>query len=85
MSDSIEYLVMVHRNGNKCWRLNGSIHREDGPAVEYVDGRNWWYLDGEQYTEAGHTAEMLKRNNPPSGMTLTINDKTYTLTEVKDD
>ena len=85
MSDYIEYEVKVYPSGNKYWRLNGERHREDGPAVEYVDGRNWWYLDGEQYTEAGHTAEMLKRNNPPSGMTLTINDKTYKLTEVKDD
>ena len=46
----------------KYWRLNGELHREDGPAVEYVAGSNWWYLDCESYNEAEHTAEMPKRN-----------------------
>jgi hypothetical protein len=26
-------------------------HREDGPAYEYVDGYNEWYLNGVEYTE----------------------------------
>jgi len=24
--------------GTKCWRLNGFLHREDGPAVERTNG-----------------------------------------------
>ena len=84
MSDYIEYEVRVRLNGNKYWRLNGELHREDGPALEYADGRSRWYLDSESYTEAEHMAEMTRRRATCGGMTLTINDKTYTLTEVKD-
>jgi hypothetical protein len=28
-------------NGNKDWSLNGKYHREDGPAVEYHDCKEW--------------------------------------------
>jgi len=31
-------------NGTKHWRLNGNIHREDGPAIEYVDGTKKWFF-----------------------------------------
>ena len=85
MSDSIEYEVKVYPSGNKYWRLNGERHREDGPACEWADGYNCWYLNGREYTEAEHTAEMTRRRATCGGMTLTINDKTYKLTEVKDD
>lgn len=31
--------------GNKSWWLNDELHREDGPAVEWVNGhKSWWYL-----------------------------------------
>ena len=35
---------------NKRWFLNGKIHREDGPAIEQDDGRQWFYLYGKEYT-----------------------------------
>ena len=31
--------------GNKYWYLEGELHREDGPAVEYPDGTKEWYLN----------------------------------------
>lgn len=30
----------------KSWRLNGNLHRINGPAVEYFDGRKFWYKNG---------------------------------------
>lgn len=33
--------------GDKCWHLNGKLHREDGPAIEYANGDKCWYLNGE--------------------------------------
>jgi hypothetical protein len=27
------------------WFLNGKLHREDGPAIEYGDGQKSWYLN----------------------------------------
>ena len=32
----IEYTVKVYPNGDKSWYLNGKLHREDGPAIEYA-------------------------------------------------
>jgi antitoxin component YwqK of YwqJK toxin-antitoxin module len=49
----IEYTVKVFDNGIKAWYLNGKLHREDGPAREYVDGTKEWYLNGELHREDG--------------------------------
>ena len=50
----IEYTVRVYPNGTKYWYLNGKLHREDGPAVEYANGSKSWYLSGERVTEEEH-------------------------------
>jgi hypothetical protein len=55
----------IDEHGNKFWRLNGQLHRTDGPAIEwadgcqrhrtdgpavtYPDGRKSWYLHGTSY------------------------------------
>jgi hypothetical protein len=31
------------------WIVNGKLHREDGPAIEYSDGRKKWYYNGKLY------------------------------------
>jgi hypothetical protein len=33
------------------------LHREDGPAIEYVNGRKEWYLNGERHREDGPAVE----------------------------
>ena len=38
--------VKVNLHGTKEWYLNGKLHREDGPAIEYADGGKEWYLNG---------------------------------------
>lgn len=35
--------------GAKEWRLNGLLHREDGPAVESKDGSKHWFLNGRKH------------------------------------
>jgi len=40
-------------NGDKCWRLNGKRHREDGPAIEWASGGKEWHLNGELHREDG--------------------------------
>ena len=50
----IEYTVKVYSNGTKYWYLNGKLHREDGPAIEWADGYKFWYLDGKEVTEEEH-------------------------------
>ena len=49
MSDKVikaEYL-------NKVASLNGKLHRENGPAVEWIDGHKEWYLHGKLHREDG--------------------------------
>jgi hypothetical protein len=38
--------MKIEQDGTKMWYLNGELHREDGPAVEYPDGTKRWYLNG---------------------------------------
>ena len=46
-----ELICKVHTDGTKCWyNEEGLLHREDGPAVEYVDGdKEYWYKDQHFY------------------------------------
>jgi len=38
----------------RFWFRNGIEHREDGPAVEYAEGREAWYLRGQIVSEEEH-------------------------------
>jgi|JI9StandDraft_1071089.scaffolds.fasta_scaffold305099_1 hypothetical protein len=38
--------IVLDTDGTKSWYMNGNLHREDGPAVEWGDGDKWWYIDG---------------------------------------
>ena len=62
----IEYTVQVYDNGDKHWRLNGELHREDGPAVEFDDGDKYWYLKGDNLTED----EFNEAMNPTKELTI---------------
>lgn len=45
--DGIEYLIIETKEGKMWWTGdNWSIlHREDGPAIEYANGKKSWYLN----------------------------------------
>ena len=53
----IEYTVRVYEDGSKYWYLNGELHREDGPAIEYASGDKAWYLNGSPHREDGPAIE----------------------------
>jgi len=53
----IEYTVKVNADGYKAWYLNGKLHREDGPAIEYPNGDKEWYLNGKLHREDGPAVE----------------------------
>ena len=38
--------LKVFNDGTRRWMLNRVLHRVDGPAVEYADGRKEWWLCG---------------------------------------
>jgi hypothetical protein len=49
--------LYVDEDGTKYWYLNGKLHKEDGPAVEYVDGTKHWCLNGKLHREDGPAIE----------------------------
>ena len=53
----IEYKVKVYEDGSTFWHLNGKLHREDGPAVEYSNGSKFWWLNGQRHREDGPAGE----------------------------
>ena len=42
--------MLLDSDGTKRWCLNNKYHREDGPAIEYPNGRKYWFLNGKQVT-----------------------------------
>ena len=44
-------------NGDKVWYLNGYLHREDGPAIEWANGDKEWFLNGKLHREDGPAYE----------------------------
>ena len=54
----IEYTVKVYPNGSKFWWLNEELHREDGPAIEWLDGTKEWYLNGVELSEQDFNTRM---------------------------
>jgi len=43
--------------GNKWWYLNNQRHREDGPAVEHIDGYRAWFFNNQYHREDGPAVE----------------------------
>ncbi len=53
MTDTVvEPILSVSRAGVKRWKVNGKLHRLDGPALEYPDGTHAWY-----YYDVVHRAD----------------------------
>ena len=44
-------------DGTKEWYLNGKLHREDGPAIEYPDAHKEWCLNDKLHREDGPAIE----------------------------
>jgi hypothetical protein len=46
--------ILDNSNSNvKIFRLDGKLHREDGPAIEWKDGRIEWFLFGKLHRVDG--------------------------------
>jgi hypothetical protein len=52
-----EYTVKIDIECTRRWYLNGKLHREDGPAVEYADGSKEWWINGQCHREDGPAVE----------------------------
>ena len=47
----------INASGTREWWKNGVLHRDDGPAVEWVDGARCWYKNGERHRDDGPAVE----------------------------
>ena len=55
--------IKIDENGNKRYYSDRDMtiyHREDGPAIEYVNGEKSWYLTSEYITEDEHARRTAK-------------------------
>jgi hypothetical protein len=57
----IEYTVQVYED-RTAWFLNGKLHREDGPAIEWMGGNKEWWVDGKLHREDGPAIEWMGGN-----------------------
>ena len=46
MTNKQEPICEISADGDKKWYLNGKLHREDAPAIEFADGTKEWFLNG---------------------------------------
>ena len=49
--------LIIDKDGTKYWYLNDELHREDGPALEWVGGDQEWYLNGKLHRVDGPAEE----------------------------
>lgn len=73
MSLSRRVCAILVRDDYKVYRVNGERHRESGPAIEYDDGRGFWYLHDRQHRKDGPAI-----HHPDGRKFWYLNGKEYT-------
>ena len=53
--------AFISYDGSKQWIVEGKTHREDGPAVEWANGINTWWLHNIEYENSTKWAAALLR------------------------
>ena len=53
----MEPKLTIRPDGRKVWLLNGEYHREDGPAIEHLNGTKIWCLNGRLHRKDGPAEE----------------------------
>ena len=48
-----EPVCQTFKDGLQEWRLNGRLHRTDGPAVIWSDGTQSWWVNGQLHRTDG--------------------------------
>ena len=51
------YVIKVNNYDDRFWYKDGVLHREDGPAVECINGDKAWYKNGKLHREDGPAIE----------------------------
>lgn len=48
-----QILTKIDQYGNERWKLDGFLHRHDGPAIIYTNGIKSWYYHGKRHCLTG--------------------------------
>ena len=76
----ITYKVTVDKYGNRRWFNEiDEYHRLDGPALEWANGKNEWYILDVYYTEEQFKAKIDAMNRPCKGKKIVVDGVEYTL------
>ena len=46
--------AFISLNEDKEWRINGLLHRLDGPAIEWGFGFREWWVSNKRYSKSKH-------------------------------
>ena len=58
MSILMKSKMIIDEGGNKRWcNSKGKRHREDGPAIEFLNGNKAWLINGKFHREDGPAIE----------------------------
>jgi hypothetical protein len=49
--------IVIQQKKGKFWFKEGKYHREDGPAIELINGEKYWYKNGLYHREDGPAVE----------------------------
>ena len=60
----------ISSSGYTEYWVHGKLHRTDGPAFIYPDGREYFFLDHIRYTKEDYWKEIERRNSPITEMTM---------------
>lgn len=64
------------------WYKNNLLHREDGPAIEWEDGQQQWWIEGVEYKEEEFNTYMKKKNLKDS-LLSELNDSKIIVKKIK--
>ena len=48
---------IIDDDGNIFWCQDGLLHRDDGPAIEWINGDKYWYKNGKLHRIDGPAVE----------------------------
>lgn len=64
--DEHSFSYVKNLNGTKVWSVDGTISKDDGPAIVFADGRQWYLKDGKFDRRDGPAIDSGAVNKPSS-------------------
>lgn len=55
-------VYMVEHQSSRVWYKENLLHREDGPAIERINGDKGWFVNGLRHREDGPAVEYANGN-----------------------